>query len=340
MAVFTGPTLVSKNQPMRGRCIRGATRTLSILFYCFPTQSATLGINTLGEVIGASGRIGSLLLGASEGRLAAVPRGHAPGGLSPPGTPIIVATHTSALPEILLATAEDRVHDLVVLCNGMGREEVAKVLGAETASRVTAGCLFFGVLEVGAQPIYGAGAPASAFAGPHAARVAALIESRGPRCRVLEDLDELESVSQLKMIWSSAMWLMCAAHGSCTVSSVHASHGDVLRLLVLELLQECTEPLASDFQAALASLRAYSDSMPDVVPSAAMAHEELSERNGWFLRAAAATSRHQPTHERLLLQVGIPPERIRAIRGITHLQRDPRVSEVHKRNRTQGFNAS
>ena len=50
-----------------------------------------------GEVIGATGRIGSLLLRTGQGSLAATPRGVAPGGLSPPGTPIIVTTPAEAL---------------------------------------------------------------------------------------------------------------------------------------------------------------------------------------------------------------------------------------------------
>lgn len=39
--------------------------------------------------------------------------------------------------------------------------------------------------------------------------------------------------------------------------------------------------------------QAYSDSMPNVTPSAALARGELTERNGWFLRRAAAAGRTQ-----------------------------------------------
>ena len=49
------------------------------------------------------------------------------------------------------------------------------------------------------------------------------------------------------------------------------------------------------------SLRAYSDSMPDVTPSKALALGELPQRNGWFL----ASGREQPLHEALLREVGV-----------------------------------
>ena len=54
-----------------------------------------------GEVVGARGRIGSLLLRAGGGSLAATPRGVAPGALSPPGTPILVTAPASAVEDVL-----------------------------------------------------------------------------------------------------------------------------------------------------------------------------------------------------------------------------------------------
>ena len=103
------------------------------LVLALPRYRATLSMGSVsgsaGEVVGANGRIGSLLLRAGLGTLAAVPRGMAPGALSPAGTPIIVATHASALTELLEATPVDRICDIVLLCNGMAREQAAKVLG-------------------------------------------------------------------------------------------------------------------------------------------------------------------------------------------------------------------
>ena len=121
-----------------------------------------------GEVVGARGRIGSFLLRAGGGKLAATPRGLAPGGLSQPGTPIIVASPASAIDEVLRATPQERRGDLVLLCNGNARERTAAVLGADAAAHITAGCIFFGVLQPGAAPTFGDGAPPTALAGPHA----------------------------------------------------------------------------------------------------------------------------------------------------------------------------
>ena len=76
----------------------------SVLLLTLSCALTPLRNGHLGEVIGASGRIGSLLLRAGRGDLAAVPRGVAPGALSPPGTPIIVATPASALGDVLRST--------------------------------------------------------------------------------------------------------------------------------------------------------------------------------------------------------------------------------------------
>ena len=264
-----------------------------------------------GEVVGAQGRVGSLLLRAGAGELAAVPRGVAPGGLSPPGTPIIVATPASALDDVLAATPEDRRDDLVLLCNGDARDRAAAAVGAGAAERLTAGCLFFGVPRAGAAPTFGAEAPPTTLAGPHAAAVAALVESTGPRCAVVDDLDALEPVAHLKLLWSSALWLVCAARG-CDVDVAHADHGDLLGALVAELAVECAPAVDLD------GLRRYSASLPGVTPSRALAIDELDERNGWFLRRAASAGRAQPTHERLLGEAGVAPERVeRAKTGAT-----------------------
>ena len=78
-------------------------------------------------------------------------------------------------------------------------------------------------------------------------------------------------------------------------------HSPSLKLL----LQECEPSLSSQPGQVLSSLRRYSDSMPDVVPSKALAEAELTGRNGWFLRAAARAGRAQPRHRALLGEVGV-----------------------------------
>ena len=94
----------------------------------FSLSVAASSCGDAGEVIGASGRIGSFLLRAGAGTLAATPRGLAPGSLSPPGTPILVATPVNSLPDVLLSCPSNRRRDLVLLSNGMVIELAANIL--------------------------------------------------------------------------------------------------------------------------------------------------------------------------------------------------------------------
>ena len=109
---------------------------LLLLLLACPVHALQYGsCGSAGEVYGATGRIGSLLLRSGAGKLAAVPRGLAPGCLSPPGTPILVTAPTDALANVLRATPPQRQPDLVLLCNGAAREIAADVLGeAEQAA--------------------------------------------------------------------------------------------------------------------------------------------------------------------------------------------------------------
>ena len=258
-----------------------------LLWLCATAQAIAIN-GRKGEVVGARGRIGSFLLRAGRGNLAATPRGVAPGALSPPGAPILVAAPASAVEDILRATPTDRHADVVLLCNGDTIRRATDVVGAEAES-LTYGCLFFGVLSTNAEPTFGEGAPPTVLAGPHASTVAELIESCGPRCEVVER-DDLQRSMELKLVWSSALWLICAKH-SCDVVGAHAQPD--LDLLVDELAPDIDK----------AALEAYSFSMPGAVPSKALALKELADRNGVFLRSG----RPQPTHERLLRAVGLDP---------------------------------
>ena len=188
-----------------------------LLLWLSATAHAIAVCGRKGEVVGARGRIGSLLLRAGGGSLAATPRGVAPGTLSPPGTPILVTAPASAVADVLRATPPSRLEDVVLLCNGDARGRATEVVGAE-ADGLTYGCLFFGVLSTGAAPTFGAGAPPTVVTGRHAAAVAALIGSCGPRCDVV-DRDALLKAVRLKLVWSAALWLICARHGGDVVDA-------------------------------------------------------------------------------------------------------------------------
>jgi glycine/D-amino acid oxidase-like deaminating enzyme len=128
---------------------------------------------------------------------------------------------------------------------------------------------------------------------------------------VLYNQATLEKESALKMIWSSALWLVCAVQG-CTVGGVHQEHEPMLRGLVNELYREYEELLDgyADIEAVMEHLKAYSGSIPHAVPSKVLALDEFSERNGWFLRTSLAAGRQQPLHERMLNQCGIHPNNL------------------------------
>jgi len=230
-------------------------------------------------------------LRAGGGSLAATPRGVAPGALSPPGTPILVTAPASAVADVLRATPASRLEDVVLLCNGDARGRATEVVGSQ-ADGLTYGCLFFGVLSTGAVPTFGAGAPPTVVTGRHAAAVAALIGSCGPRCDVV-DRDALARAVRLKLVWSAALWLICARHGGDVVDA-HAEPD-------LELLVDELDPAVDR-----AALEAYSRSMPGAVPSKDLALAELADRNGMFLRSG----RPQLTHERLLREVGVDPAEV------------------------------
>ena len=181
----------------------------------------------------------------------------------------------------------------MLLCNGDAIRRATDVVGAEAES-LTYGCLFFGVLSTSAETAFGEGAPPTVLAGPHASTIAELIESCGPRCDVVER-DDLQKNVELKLVWSAALWLICAIH-DCDVVGAHAQPD-------LDLLMD---ELAPDIDKA--ALEAYSFSMPGAVPSKALALKELADRNGVFLRSG----RPQPTHERLLRDVGVNPTELAA----------------------------
>jgi hypothetical protein len=146
----------------------------------------------------------------------------------------------------------------------------------------------------------------------------------------------------MHMLCTVLCTMLCTVHCAMRHAQAHALHGAELAALVQELLQarlatpgaaplvqtlqyaphprrtshdpspslklllqECEPSLSSQPGQVLSSLRRYSDSMPDVVPSKALAEAELTGRNGWFLRAAARAGRAQPRHRALLGEVGV-----------------------------------
>ena len=87
-------------------------------------------------------------------------------------------------------------------------------------------------------------------------------------------MEAVERALTLKMIWSSALWLVSAANGGAPIGEVHGKHEASLRCVVEELYRECGDiHELVEFEQALAYLRSYSLSMPSVVSSKELALE-------------------------------------------------------------------
>eukprot|EP00967_Tisochrysis_lutea_P128850 scaffold220951_cov32-Tisochrysis_lutea.AAC.4 len=187
--------------------------------------------------------------------------------------------------------------------------------------------------------VVGPGAPPSFVAGPHAQAFANLLSRAALPCTILPSAAAVDQAAGVKLLWASAMWLICHRHHGCSVDQVHKLHEVELVELVTELFSElngraedvfetCTNErkavspgvrhkalmddeglgnLAADVSEALAVVRSYSMSMPSVVPSIDLAKREIAQRNGWFLKRAvargAAHHQAQAFHRKFLLEV-------------------------------------
>ena len=127
-----------------------------LLLWLSATAHAIAVCGRKGEVVGARGRIGSLLrVGGGAGGDAR----RRPAPLSPPGTPILVTAPASAVADVLRATPPSRLEDVVLLCNGDARGRATEVVGAEADGLLRVPVL--GVLSTGAAPSSGRRRPRS-----------------------------------------------------------------------------------------------------------------------------------------------------------------------------------
>ena len=156
----------------------GGAQTRSVSGGPFPGGGGAVAGS--GEVVGATGRVGGLLVAAAAGGLAAA--SWPPGASSAPNDPIYVATPASALPAVLQSISPERLPDVVLCSGGMVRQIAAEACGRAAAERMTVAVLYFGVLERGAAPVAGEGAPPTVVAGRHASHVIEVLRRCGMRC--------------------------------------------------------------------------------------------------------------------------------------------------------------
>ena len=318
----------------------------SISDLCDEQNSRSPLSGSRGEVVGATGRIGSLLLRSGCGTLAATPRGVSPGSFSEPGTPIFVAVHAAAVPNIVRSTLPRRRRDLVFVTNGLPSRILASLDGGtntynESAQEdidnllehVTLSVPHFGVLSVGGDVVTSSLSPPTFVHGRHSAYLSSLLQPHGIVVEQVDSISDLEAAAVKKLMWSSAMWLLCHEredrhekeghdYESCsdgdvgirpkpiTVAMVHEKKEAKLRAIVTELLPAANNLVGGGCKLGsadeiLAYFRLYSLSMPDAIPSKDLALNELPERNGLFLYFNTS-SPITPIHKSLLEKVGGP----------------------------------
>lgn len=293
-----------------------------------------------GEIVGATGRIGSFLLRSGCGTLASTPRGVSPGSTSEPGTPIFVAVHAAAVPNIVRSTLPSRRRDLVFVTNGLPSRILASLncdgTWNESAQEdvddilelITLSVPHFGVLSVGGDVVTSSSSPPTFVHGRHSSNLALLLQPHGIVVEQVESISDLEVAAVKKLMWSSTMWLLChegedrnedkenvqsksdIGIGSkpMAVAMVHEKKEAKLRDLVTELLPAANSLVGKGHNLGTADeivayFRLYSLSMPNAIPSKGLAMNELPERNGLFLNP---NSHDTNAHEILLEKVGGP----------------------------------
>mmetsp|Transcript_33753 Transcript_33753/g.67191 ORF Transcript_33753/g.67191 Transcript_33753/m.67191 type:complete len:377 (+) Transcript_33753:157-1287(+) len=270
-----------------------------------------------GEVVGATGRIGSFIYRAG-GNLAAVPRDAQPGSLSDEGRPIFVAVPAVKLQEVIQRTVPERRNDLVFVTNGIPSDYL-QLDGHQLIDEnlITTSVPYFGVLGVGEEATTGASSPSTIINnGRHSQVLADLLESSGIGCEIVNGLKEVDAAAIQKLIWVSIMWLLCHddEKGPITVAQVHEKKDGKVVQLLQELIPAANHLLEKyhqgegAFKSGVGSIAEvkrhlldYSSSMPSAVPSKKKAIEEFKDRNGYLLSMEKSVA--QTFHRELVQNV-------------------------------------
>jgi hypothetical protein len=200
-----------------------------------------------GEVVGATGRIGSFLHRCG-GNMVSVSRDMQPGSLTDRGCPIFVAIPATEIPKgeipissqnfrtfggkqtecifhvfllsilfsqyllVIERTAPERRNDLVFITNGIPSDFLQ--LGSHhqliDEKEITTSVPYFGVLGVGADVVTSDASPKTIInSGKHSQALADVLESAGIQCEIVDGVKEVDAAAIKKLIWVSSMWLLC-----------------------------------------------------------------------------------------------------------------------------------
>jgi len=263
-----------------------------------------------GEIVGAGGRLGSLL--ARKGNLYHVAKNEPPGYHSHIDKPIFVTTPASAISSVIHLTPSHRWPDLVLICNGI----FSKILNSTnhcfpdgkelSVDNLTIAVPHFGVLSVDAEPIGGGiSSPPTVIYGKHANVLQSLLHPL--HTLQVSSANKAEIMAVRKLLWASVLWLFSNSHDPpISVDIVHETKQSQLSDLVEELLPAARILAQADMavradradigtlKEVLEYLESYSNSMPGAKPNKDLAISEIKERNGQFL---SVSSVKQPIHE-------------------------------------------
>lgn len=275
-----------------------------------------------GEVIGATGKIGSYLLDAinspvvtrTDGQsiiypqcqpVAATPRGVCPGCLSPNDTPIYACIPSSSIASVWDATVPHRRKDLVFLCNcipsrhlnfGDGDFSICIIHFGVTHKMNCASSHPLPLLNT--SPI----SPPTVIFGRHATTLSDILRRDGISVEIAPTSQHLQMAAAKKLAWSSLFWLLCHdGKEPVTVKVVWERKLKQIHELVEEMMP-ALESLANEswmnndtempskiefstVEEVVDYLYRYSYSMKDgkITPSLDLALDEISERNGVLL---------------------------------------------------------
>lgn len=227
--------------------------------------------------------------------------------------PIIVATHCSDLEVVLDKTCESRWKDLVFVQNGMLQPWLQRH-GLQNNTQVL---LFMSATPENPLKLKGRmhvqhGGRDSCVRGRWASIITHIMQKGGLQCSTLTNEIFLEVMIE-KLLWSSIFWLLSDALGGLSVGKITENHKVDVQELTNELLPLAHSYLSLSQSTAFGAfshqlfesemverLCAYSNGIPDALPSKSMALSEFEWRNGWFL-----AQRPTPSHLKWLRIAGV-----------------------------------
>jgi glycine/D-amino acid oxidase-like deaminating enzyme len=271
------------------------------------TKNTNQPCSCTSEVVGAYGRMGSVWL-CHDDTAAAVPRGVSAGCLTKAGYPIYVATPSYAWSEIWHQTLSERREDLVFVGNGIPPPSFEQATVMVSHFSVLQVCRRRNELE-SSNPMVGTNAlsPKTFLYGRHSERAAQVLEANGVQTEIVESFSEIRIAAARKLVWASCLWLLSHSNTNnppLTVAEVHEQRQPMLDRLVTDLLPALEQLVGQSINRYDMDeyLKAYSLSIPDAIPSRALAIAELEDRNGVWL-AMKSRDKPQTFHQELIQQV-------------------------------------